>query len=709
MLRKDSNNYQAEDEESDDDQEAGQPSLVAKARWSSSKFGQLVDDDNDDDNAEFSERESKQSETWSRSLIELLGLSAASSAKCQEERIERSLASSGAQMLSVSSPALPRPASLRSAGATLRQRQPTRLSRARYRSRPPRRHAAAAKEEARARATKFDVDGTESAALRQVDAAGSIDAGQLRQQTIGTHCSVDVSRLSSAGGCRTTQAGGVASALFGLGGRQPVGQGGAMASSARQPAAVDMASLHERPPARYLRAALGALGQSQAGSYKVAQQQQQVSVSASGGAAAVAVDTRRRPARHIGRPGRSPLSLQRQTNARLTRHQLRIQQQRQEQLVQLALREREQLLQVSGQQKHIQGRRYATDEQEPRALNQLASPTQEANLAASAVVQVTCDSSQLVAGSSRLQASSPADASSRPGRAISVVVFKSANMVEPGNQRAQLCAHRLEAQTVQHKSELDDAQTINSASSTLSLNRPFCKICHLGACKDADRLISPCKCSGTMQYIHCGCLLKWLEISNRSNERPISCELCAHEYTWHKRFNYANLRFPRCSPKDIFLHVVFILALGMMLASASAPMLWQRPAGLGDLGEPTSSSRPARPLSNSLSASGNFRPSSLSAGGHPEAGRLAHEERFMLLCAASFFISFFMAIYVQTKTRDTLYSLASKFLSINQTYYITEYDHGQSAKQQQVSNPAEDLAPSSTHRFGAKSSNLFKS
>lgn len=35
--------------------------------------------------------------------------------------------------------------------------------------------------------------------------------------------------------------------------------------------------------------------------------------------------------------------------------------------------------------------------------------------------------------------------------------------------------------------------------------RPFCKICHMPA-RDDDPLISPCRCSGTVQYIHCGCL-----------------------------------------------------------------------------------------------------------------------------------------------------------------------------------------------------------
>lgn len=50
----------------------------------------------------------------------------------------------------------------------------------------------------------------------------------------------------------------------------------------------------------------------------------------------------------------------------------------------------------------------------------------------------------------------------------------------------------------------------------------------------------------------------------------------------------------------------------------------------------------------------------------------------MLICAASFFVSFFLAVYVQTKTRDTLYGVIVKFLNLNQTFYITEYDHGQS-------------------------------
>lgn len=251
--------------------------------------------------------------------------------------------------------------------------------------------------------------------------------------------------------------------------------------------------------------------------------------------------------------------------------------------------------------------------------------------------------------------------------------------------------------------DTEDAQTICSSNgSTMSLNKPFCKICHVSSTKNGDKLISPCRCSGTMQYIHCGCLLKWLEISNRTNEKPMSCELCAHEYTWHKKFNYREAKLPRCSFRDIICHLIFLAAIGIMFLSALAPILYRKShdqsaavstytSKLGTT-ESSLSSTNYKTNNNQIDEQRTIRrhymPSSSSPTFHQAShnrqsnhltatGRLANDEKFMLLCAASFFISFFLAIYVQTKARDTLYGLFIKFLAMNQTYYITEYDHGQ--------------------------------
>lgn len=248
--------------------------------------------------------------------------------------------------------------------------------------------------------------------------------------------------------------------------------------------------------------------------------------------------------------------------------------------------------------------------------------------------------------------------------------------------------HRGNRQSEIEQSE--DAQTICSSSSTLSLNRPFCKICHIGSTKNGDKLISPCRCSGTMQYIHCGCLLKWLEISNRTSEKPMSCELCAHEYTWHKKFNYRHMQLPKCSIKDTIFHLIFLLAIGMMLFSASGPMLFRRSnISTSSVEQSTTSYKVTSngPELNHVQSQSQIRKHHPSTpfhhatfsgqSNHLSSGKLAHDEKFMLTCAAFFFMSFFLAIYVQTKARDTLYGLIVKFLAMNQTYYITEYDHGQ--------------------------------
>ena len=44
-------------------------------------------------------------------------------------------------------------------------------------------------------------------------------------------------------------------------------------------------------------------------------------------------------------------------------------------------------------------------------------------------------------------------------------------------------------------------------------------------CLDEGELISPCLCTGTSAYVHEQCLLKWLNMSGRTD-----CEICKYEY-----------------------------------------------------------------------------------------------------------------------------------------------------------------------------------
>ncbi|XP_015907098.1 uncharacterized protein [Parasteatoda tepidariorum] len=190
------------------------------------------------------------------------------------------------------------------------------------------------------------------------------------------------------------------------------------------------------------------------------------------------------------------------------------------------------------------------------------------------------------------------------------------------------------------------AAQLSIASSYGDNGSPICKICHMTA-RENDPLISPCRCSGTMQYIHCGCLMRWLEVCHKRGRRPASCELCQYQYHWHKKFKIRHWQFPRCSRKDKILHLLFIFSVLLMVACASLTVLFFK----HDKGTKVDLERT----------------------------ELTHSEIGNLVCGVLFFVAFFVAIYVEAKSHDTLYQLLVKFIHINQQWYIDEYEKKETA------------------------------
>ncbi|XP_010884825.2 E3 ubiquitin-protein ligase MARCH7 isoform X2 [Esox lucius] len=57
----------------------------------------------------------------------------------------------------------------------------------------------------------------------------------------------------------------------------------------------------------------------------------------------------------------------------------------------------------------------------------------------------------------------------------------------------------------------------------------LCRICQMGEQSPSNPLIAPCRCTGSLQYVHCDCIKKWLrsKISSGTNLEAITtCELC---------------------------------------------------------------------------------------------------------------------------------------------------------------------------------------
>ncbi|CAG2109832.1 unnamed protein product [Medioppia subpectinata] len=179
-----------------------------------------------------------------------------------------------------------------------------------------------------------------------------------------------------------------------------------------------------------------------------------------------------------------------------------------------------------------------------------------------------------------------------------------------------------------------------SSGSLSDPNSPMCKICHMNA-KDNDPLISPCRCSGTMQFMHCGCLMRWLEITSKKSRKPLSCELCQYQYQWHKKFKVNHWQLPHCSRNDKILHSLFVVSLSVMACCAVITVMCFKQ----DRGQRID----------------------------PNRTELSQSEIVTLICGVLFFLAFFMAMYVEVKARNTIYKLFVKFIYLNQQWYIDEY------------------------------------
>ncbi|KDN39323.1 hypothetical protein K437DRAFT_276053 [Tilletiaria anomala UBC 951] len=102
----------------------------------------------------------------------------------------------------------------------------------------------------------------------------------------------------------------------------------------------------------------------------------------------------------------------------------------------------------------------------------------------------------------------------------------------------------------------------------------ICRICFEGAGsknekgKDMGRLISPCKCKGTMKFIHSSCLDSWRRFSSRSSS-AIACDQCGAPYRFRKsRFvGMANSR-PLLFLLSISLFLSLIWSVGWAAGTA---------------------------------------------------------------------------------------------------------------------------------------------
>ena len=77
------------------------------------------------------------------------------------------------------------------------------------------------------------------------------------------------------------------------------------------------------------------------------------------------------------------------------------------------------------------------------------------------------------------------------------------------------------------KDEENSLSNSNEPKDTTELaESPVCRVCH-GESEPGRELYYPCKCDGTIKYVHQDCLTEWIKHSRQKTPR---CELCGQPF-----------------------------------------------------------------------------------------------------------------------------------------------------------------------------------
>ena len=109
-----------------------------------------------------------------------------------------------------------------------------------------------------------------------------------------------------------------------------------------------------------------------------------------------------------------------------------------------------------------------------------------------------------------------------------------------------------------------DTTTSKAVSEPGSDTHPTCRICRSEGTPD-EPLFHPCKCSGSIQYVHQECLMEWLSHSHKKH-----CELCKTPFRFTKLYD---ADMPAQLPWDVFIKRAIIHVAQGISSTARATLV----------------------------------------------------------------------------------------------------------------------------------------
>ncbi|KAI6208226.1 Zinc finger domain containing protein [Aphelenchoides besseyi] len=191
-----------------------------------------------------------------------------------------------------------------------------------------------------------------------------------------------------------------------------------------------------------------------------------------------------------------------------------------------------------------------------------------------------------------------------------------------------------------------EVENVDQISTCSSGNRT-CRICL--SCQETKRtrLISPCRCKGSISYVHAACLVRWIDLNERKLSRSVPrCELCGFRFKRRGVFIFepTRLMIPSVGLRDKVLNCLFLLLLLIMGFCGWVAFHY---------------------LQLSIRRSTSYR-----------AGNVLLDEDDMTMFAATVLlvVAFFLAVFTQYRAETPVCHVLARFWTTNRNWQICEYD-----------------------------------
>ncbi|KAI1722121.1 RING-variant domain-containing protein [Ditylenchus destructor] len=182
-----------------------------------------------------------------------------------------------------------------------------------------------------------------------------------------------------------------------------------------------------------------------------------------------------------------------------------------------------------------------------------------------------------------------------------------------------------------------------------------CRYCHAvnpstgltGDCKKPKPMIAPCRCAGSVKFVHTACLTRWIEVSTQKMYPTPRCELCGYKYRRRPFIDLTRLHLPYVECCDKILNSLFVVLIIIMIACGWVAVHYLR------LSERRPMMRPSRTNNKRF---------------------LTENDVTVIIASILFFAAFFIALFTQYRAEVTVFRVMARMWTTNRNWRIRNYD-----------------------------------